>query len=186
MNNHITQENNSINSDYYDDDHDDEDDNYSDLIYTRFSIAICELFNEKIHGNTSTYVKYNYLVNTRFKYFNIKYINDYVNFINNKYANLHNFHHSIFKNYRNIVLNSNYIKPEIVECFYIDSYCIAIFKTFWIKIIQRTWKNILKKRNEIILKRMNPSSLFYKERNGKWSNDCLHFPTLKGMLSSLT
>lgn len=168
-----------------------------DIIYepdepssTRFTIALCELFNEKLHGDTSSHVKYHYLVNTRFKNLDIKCINDYSNFLNNSYIYETNLHHYIFRNYKNMILKGNYIKPQIVEVLYLKDdrgfdYCVAIIKTFWIKIIQRTWKNICVKRKEINCKRASMSSLHYKEINGKWPDNCIQYPGLRGMLTNL-
>jgi hypothetical protein len=196
--------NNSTNydvTDYSDSEYDDIDSEYSedtqDIIYeaeepssTKYVIALCELFNEKIHGNTSSDVKYHYLVNTRFKQLNMNCINEMANFLNNSYIYEGNLHHYIFRNYRNIILNGNYIKPEIVEILYLKAdrgfdYCVAIIKTFWLKIIKRAWKNILKKRQEIILRRKQITSLQYRERHGQWPKDCLYYPGLRGMLSNL-
>jgi len=182
-------------SDGEDDDfisNDNEEETFNTLIYSsdekntyKYCLALCELYNEKIHGQTNSMAKYNYLVNTRFKSFHFEIINNFANFINNGYLN-HSIHlnHNIFRNYKNMVLNK-YIKPEIVECFYIDGCCLAIFKTFWIKIIQRTWRNILKKKSEILFKRKFMSSLLHNKRNGVWPDDCKNYPTLKGMLSNL-
>jgi hypothetical protein len=184
-------------TEYSDNENSDTDNENDDIIYepdepssTRFNIALCELFNEKIHGNTLSDVIYHYLVNIRFKKLNMKCINEHSIFINNSYIYEHNLHHYIFRNYRNIVLNGNYIKPEIVEILYLKAdrgfdYCVAIIKTFWIKIIQRVWKNICKKRKEINIKRANISSLRYRELNRIWPKDCLYYPDLRGMLSNL-
>jgi len=177
-------------------DHDDLDELYDSLIYSpnesnlkKFCIAFCELYNEEIHGQSDSFnncINYYYLVHTRFKELNMKLINDFANYQNNKYSQVYSLEHNIFKNYRNMILNGNYFKPEIVECFYINHYYVAIIKTIWIKIIQRKWKNILIKRKEIIIKRKLISSILYREINGRWPNECLYYPTLKGMLSNLT
>ena len=152
---------------------------------TKFVIAICELYNEKLHGKEETVVKYHYLVNQRYKNLYMDLINDTIEFINLEYQYLNSYYHAIFKNYHNIVLN-NYIKPEIVECVYLNSnHCIAIIKTFWIKLIQRTWKSILKKREKIIKRKMKIQCIRYREINGKWPHECLGYPHLKGMLSYL-
>ena len=110
------------------------------------------------------------------------------NHYNNVYNNYRHKRHDIFKNYKNIISNKNYIKPEIAECIYLrnDGECIAILKTYWIRLIQRTWKNIYKKRISLIKKRCNLNSLKYKEIYGKWPNNCNEYPSLKGMLSFLT
>lgn len=197
---------NVFDSEYNDNDNDNDnyseytvtDGEYDDIVYetdedcnTRFSIALCELYNEKIQGYTSSYVKYHYLVNTRFKQLDMICINEFVDFLNNSYINEVDLNHNIFKNYRNMILNGNYIKPEIVEVLSLKGdeglgdYYVAIKKTFWIKIIQRTWKNIIKKRKEIITNRKKLISLFYREINGRWTNNCLQYPGLRGMLSNL-
>jgi hypothetical protein len=133
---------------------------YEDILYeaeepskTRFCIALCDLHNDKIHGSGPLG---HYLVNCRYKTLDMEYISETADFINEKYQRLNNYHHKLLSNYKEIVLSDNYIKPEIVECTYLKSgHCIAIIKTFWIKIIQRKWKNILKKKKHALRHRKN-------------------------------
>ena len=116
----------------------------------------------------------------------IDFINDIADNINGRYHYLGNHPHDIFRNYRQIIIKNNYIKPEITECIYLNTgHCIAILKTFWVRLIQRKWKNIIKERDNIIKKRCTLKSLRYREFNGKWPNDCLELPQLRGMLSQL-
>jgi hypothetical protein len=182
-----------VDSEYTDSEYDSDIDNeYEEnhLIYepeemsqTRYNIILCELYNERIHGNTNCEVLYHYLVNTRYKHLNLYYLNEHSNEIQNEYTYLHNQSHDIYRNYRNII-NNNYIKPQIGECIYLNTgHCVVILKTFWIKIIQRSWKNILKNRQTIIKKRCHPNSLRHREITGKWPNECLNYPGLRGMLS---
>jgi hypothetical protein len=94
--------------------------------------------------------------------------------------------HDIFRNYKQIITMDNYIKPEITECIYLNTgHCVAILKTFWLRLVQRKWKNIIKERNIIIKKRCNLNSLRHREITGKWPQDCLKLPQFKGMLSPL-
>jgi len=152
---------------------------------TRFNISVCEIYNSRIHGETNSDVLYHYLVHSRYKNFDIDYINEDATYIQNEYIYLPNQNHDIIRNYREIILN-NYIKPEITECIYLDSgHCVAIIKTHWLKLIQRTWKNIMKKREKIIKKRCHPTSLMHREITGKWPKDCCVYPKLKGMLSNI-
>jgi len=91
--------------------------------------------------------------------------------------------HPFIRNYEVIISNDNYIQPEIAEVVYLcGDECVAILKTFWIRIIQRAWKRVYKERQNIILIRRNPMSLKYRERNGKWANNCCNLPGLYGML----
>jgi hypothetical protein len=185
-------------SEIYEQDDEDDYDTDNDLTYylgnepslTRFNIVLCELHNEKIHGLlNNSYVKYFYLVNQRFKTLKMSVIEQHI-FLSKHWIS-HNLrvveNHSIFKNYKNIVLRENYYKPEIAECFYLETTqeCVAILKTFWIKIIQRKWKTIFKLRKEILKKRCNINFLKFRENTGNWPNECFHFPQLQGMLSNL-
>lgn len=150
---------------------------------TRFNLVLCELYNERIHGNCGdSLVKYHYLLTSRFKYLDINYINEIIDFTFNSYAYLSNQYHIIFRNYKNIIRNSNYIIPEIAECIKLENEeFIAIKKTFWIRIIQRKWKKIFKIKQEIFRKRILSSSLRYREIHGKWPIECRYNQTLKGM-----
>ena len=104
-----------------------------------------------------------------------------------KYNSLNNIvkNHSIIRNYKQIIAQQNYIQLHIAKVIYLSgSECVAILKTFWIKIIQRTWKKIYKKRCNIIALRKSYTSLFYRESHGKWPDNCLYLPSLQGLLST--
>jgi hypothetical protein len=119
------------------------------------------------------------------------YIEDCVNDFNAYYLHLINNNnaattHPVIQNYKNIILKQPYIKAEIAQCVYLENQeCVAILKTFWIKLIQRTWKNILQKRTSILQKRANIISLKHRELTGRWPNDCINYPELRGMLSDI-
>lgn len=119
---------NFYDSDFDDSDSEDESIDEYNLIYnceepssTQFNIVFCDLYNERFHGGGSgTLAKYHYLVAARLKKFNINYINKI------RFTYTYNL--------------------EIAECIDLETQeRIAIIKTIWIKLIQRTWKNILKK-----------------------------------------
>lgn len=175
-------------SGYETDDTNDYDTTYSadEISLTRYSIALCELYNEKIHGvpSPNSNVKYHYLTINRYKKLDTSLIGEICEFINTEYIYLPNQYHNIFKNYRNIITQNDYIKPEIAECIYLPTgECISIIKTLWIKLIQRKWKKIFKERQNVLKKRLSISALKYREINGKWPDFCLIYPSIKGMLS---
>jgi hypothetical protein len=154
---------------------------------TKFNIVICQLYNSKKDGipDANSGVEYHFITNDRFKIYDIVFINYFAEGYHE--YNVENITeitpHSIFRNYTNIVLRPDNIKPEIAECLYLSGgECVAILKTFWIKIIQRKWKNILAKRREIIKLRCQIKSILYREINGKWPRNCLEYPSLKGMM----
>jgi hypothetical protein len=175
-----------VDSDYTDDEYESDDEYVNDIVYdpeevslTRYNISLCEIYNSRIHGAVNSDVLYHYLVHSRYKKFDIDYINEDATYIQNEYAYLPNQNHDIIRNYKEIISN-NYIKPEITECIYLDSgHCVGIKKTYWIKLIQRTWKNICKKREKIDRLRCHPNSLTHREITGKWPENCLCIPKLK-------
>jgi hypothetical protein len=57
-----------------------------EISLTRFNIALCELYNTNIHGPETSEVLTHYLVISRYKEFNIEYISNIAEYINNKYV----------------------------------------------------------------------------------------------------
>ena len=173
----------------------DENEDYNNSYYepeeesiTKFNIILCELYNKNIHGiSSNSIIKYNYLTISKYKIIDRTIYRD-AKYHNNRYNNYRNKKHDIFKNYKNIISSNNYIKPEIAQCIYLsnENECIAILKTFWLRLIQRTWKNIYQKRILLTKKRCCLNSLKYREIYGKWPDNCNEYPRLKGMLSFLT
>ncbi len=92
--------------------------------------------------------------------------------------------HPTIRNYKNIISRSNYIKPEIAEYIILPTQeTIAILKTFWIRIIQRTWKKIYSQRKDILRKRCCPGAISTFQLTGKWPEHCRNLPGLRGMLT---
>ena len=99
-----------------------------------------------------------------------------------KHANEY-IYHPIINNYKNIISNRNYIQLEIFQKIYLKGdECVAILKTFWIRIIQKTWKKIYQQRKNIMNKRKNIKSILYRELNIKWPPNCSYLPSIYGML----
>jgi hypothetical protein len=179
-------------------DNEDENEDY-ETIYepeesslTKYNIILCELYNNKLHGNNANNnIHFHYLVHSRFKNLNMSFINETC--LNRKLdyyvlsaTDSNKLNHNRIRNYRNIVSGEGYIKPEIAQCIYLQTQeCVAILKTFWIRLIQRRWKNILAERKRVMEKRNNIISIMYREIYGNWPNGCLRYPRLRGMLSNL-
>jgi len=159
---------------------------------TKYNMVLCELFHKSFHGEPyDDIIQFHYFVSWRFKIMNLAKINNIIHFLNEEYLQLVNSNHpfvnnhSIYKNYKNILSSPNYIKLEIAQCIYYETHCVAILKTFWIRLIQRKWKSIFKNIKEILLKRCQLSALKHKQNTGRWPNDCFNVPSLKGMLYQL-
>lgn len=180
---------------------------------SKYNLVVCELFHERMHGfteNSDPNVKGHYLVIERLneedeedeeeeeedyedKYTKLNRVIALYNTLYNTNVLQANrkkrewyMQHSFIRNYEYIVCRPNHLKIDIAECLYLHgNECVAIIKTFWIRIIQRVWKKIMQKRREITKKRGSSSSLLYRERTGTWPKDCLCVPVLKGSLNSL-
>lgn len=152
---------------------------------TRYNVVLCELYN-KSYGNNKNLCYY-YLNIYSFKSLNMYLINKISKTYKTTYSLITNFKSfSLIKNYENIVKNENYIKPQIAENIVLESgHTICIIKTIWFKLIQRTWKKIYALRNDTIKKRCRIESLKFREITGRWPDDCIYFPSLNGMISSL-
>jgi hypothetical protein len=119
-------------------------------------------------------------------------ITSVIAFLKNQYSDPANFNlryfesHPTIRNYRNIINNSNYIKPEIGEYIVLPTQeAVAILKTFWLRILQRKWKNVFKERLNIMKMRSNPICVYARQITGKWPPYCSHLPGLTGMLNPL-
>jgi hypothetical protein len=79
---------------------------------------------------------------------------------------------------------SSYYKPQIAQCIYLpNSECVAILKTFWIRIVQRTWKKVFKQRKEVL--RQRTSLLALKKQEQVFRDSHFIVPSLVGMLSGM-
>ncbi len=63
--------------------------------------------------------------------------------------------------------------------------CSAIFKTMWLKIVQRRWKEIYRLRMQVMNERGSVNSLKYRQRHGKWPVHLNNLPSISGMLNHL-
>jgi hypothetical protein len=161
-----------------------------------YYIAICEIFNPRIHGkdeNSSIGIENHFLVSETFEleefYDNsyqdtitsLKY--DYKRVAKNNLKSLKEPHPTI-RNYNKIIQDKNFIKIDIV---FVDELpgneSVCYIKTFWIKLIQRRWKKIYKQRQDILKQRMLPKSIREREITGKWPKGLRIWPKgLKGLV----
>lgn len=164
-------------------------------------LVLCELYYKNIHGYSEQYSDTNidghYMVIESFTSLNEEsdsdedQISSIAQLYQAQYILLYNkyketLRHSLIQNYTNIISKDSYIKPEIAECFYLrGNEYVAVLKTHWLRLVQRTWKKIFETRRQVVQMRKNISSLFYRERTGKWPPECARYPLLKGMLNNL-
>ncbi len=159
-------------------------------------LAICELHHVDMHGFTEEsdeLVTSHYLVIDHVDPHDCNEWNDLISIHQQKYRyyKMHKWRgdglpqHPIVRNYSNIISHEKYVQPEIVERVYLrGSECVAIIKTFWLKIIQRAWKKTFSKRKQIEKLRFNPLNIRYWFTNGKWPESCSRLPDIHGLLVS--
>jgi len=114
----------------------------------KYNIVLCEIFNPSSHGfdnNSDPNIQGHHLVHTKFKKINWQTINGIIpnykkHLLKNSENNGLNIH-PLIRNYKTIISNNSYIKPEIAKVIYLSGgECVAILKTVWIRILQRTWR----------------------------------------------
>lgn len=126
-----------------------------------YNIVICEKYNQRRLGISDDGIQNHYLTHIRFKLLDMNLI------------------HSIMTN--------SVLRLEIAQCVYLPSNCcVSIIKTMWIKFIQRAWRRVLKERNKFTSNMSTSNTLRFREIYGKWTNNRLKYPGLKGMLSNLS
>ena len=170
----------------------------------KYNLVITELYNKKFHGfdhksdpnvlghyliiysyYTNNNIIINYFSDTHDYDYNFE---EYLNIYKKKYKFIKKYsekynvilHHPIIRNYHKIITNQNYIQPQIAEKIYLaGDECVAIFKTFWLKIVQRCWKRVYKERKNILDKILrNPILLINSQSNPKWN---IKIPSIYGM-----
>jgi len=142
---------------------------------SKYCLAYCEIFNSKIHGkddSSSKNIDSHHLIfmtlhNDEFHndaYF-IEISNDICIIrenLKNRYS--HDSNHPVIRNYSEILIKKEYISLEIVECIELEGgEHVAIYKTFWLRIIQRKWKRYCESKKKRMAALLQPYGLFMRE-----------------------
>ena len=160
-----------------------------------YYIAICEIFNPRIHGkdeNSSIGIENHFIVSETFElaeFYDNSYQDtitalkaDYKRVAKKNSKSLKQSHPTI-RNYNKIIQANNFIKIDIVVISELPgNESVGYIKTFWIKLIQRRWKKIYKQRQDVLKQRMLPKSIREREITGKWPKGLTLWPKgLKGL-----
>lgn len=147
---------------------------------SKYCLAYCEIFNSKIHGkddSSSKNIDSHYLIfmtlhNDEFHndaYF-IEISNDICIIrenLKNRYFNFFmysNYSHPVIRNYANILIKKEYISLEIIECVELEGgEHVAIYKTFWLRIIQRKWKRYCESKKKRLAALLQPYGFLMRE-----------------------
>lgn len=148
--------------------------------HSKLKFAVCEIYNPGIHGHVKKHKEDlygHYLVTITFKQFpyanetseyHVNYVIDTLErYYQRYYQQQLALQHPFIRNYKNIIIQNGF-KLDIIENIYLQGgESIAILKTFWIRIIQRTWKRIYAERIAIQNKAKSLLKLRSREIGGK-------------------
>jgi len=143
--------------------------------HSKYSLAYCEIFNSKIHGkddSSSKNIESHFLI---FKTLHNDEFHNDAEFIeisndiciireNLKNRHLNYYSHPVIRNYASILIKKDYISLEIIECVELEGgEHVAIYKTFWLRIIQRKWKRYCDSKKKRLAALLQPYGLFMRE-----------------------
>jgi len=170
--------------------------NLSNNYINKNVLLIPEIYNKYFHGRTfdsdpnidgQFLVLQTFYINSDSNIYDFfKYVNNLSNFYKKYYEK--NFcslvlPHTLLRNYNNIIKHPGYLNIQIGQINYLKgTECVCVIKTFWLKIIQRSWKKIFKIRNSILKTRCRPDSIIHRQITGKWPENCVYIPSIRGML----
>jgi len=145
----------------------------------KYEMAFCVFFNAYIHGkdeNSSPNIDSHYLIlhsidtNT---FYNSQEFTTFMNMMNisrsyySRYfeLNRHSIEHPVIRNYKVAVFKKNYISLEIIQHVELEGggEHVAIYKTFWLRIIQRKWKKYYHYKMQLVRKLLHPRGLLLRE-----------------------
>lgn len=122
---------------------------------SNYKIAICELFNPKMHGitvNSSSDIDGQFLVHTTF---NVEEFveNEWISILDMMKAQYASYppsfkRHNLIRNYKNIIDDNNYFKLDIVKMIEMNGgECVGIIKTTGLKRLQKLYKRKIYEKN---------------------------------------
>ena len=173
----------------------DSDSDVESIENNKTGLVLCELFHPAMHGFTNESdpnVLGHYLVIGAYPCdFSASFSMTQV--INNFQRNIRELlqHprfgvHPWIRNYKEIAVRNDYIRPEIATCVMLNGdEKVAIIKTFWVRLIQRTWKKVFQERCRKLALRRGFNALQFREMHGLWPDSCGVLPGLRGMLHGL-
>jgi hypothetical protein len=164
--------------------------------YSKYCLAYCEIFNSKFHGkddSSSKNIDSHYLIFMTMRNDDFHNHADFIEISNdicmirenlkNRYFNFlmysHYSNHPVIRNYSEILIKKEYISLEIIECIELEGgEHVAIYKTFWLRIIQRKWKRYCESKKKRMAALLQPYGLFMREIGISRFNDARFQPKI--------
>jgi len=141
---------------------------------SKYKLAFCEFFNSDIHGKNETSsrnIDSHFLIlrtlniNTFYDLQHYNFITRFIGNIRRQYVRyIRTTSNQVIRNYKNAVIKKNYVSLEIIEHVELEGgEHVAIYKTFWLRIIQRMWKKHCSYKKELLQKLLKPRGLLLRE-----------------------
>ena len=146
---------------------------------SKYKLAYCEFFNSDIHGKNETSshnIDSQFLIlktlniNTFYDLHHYASITRFISIVRRQYVgyintiNTFTREHSVIRNYKNAIIKKNYVSLEIIEQVELEGgEHVAIYKTFWLRIVQRIWKKQCNYKKELLRKLLKPRGLLLRE-----------------------
>ena len=149
--------------------------------HSKYTLAYCEIFNSKIHGKDNFSSKN---IDSHYLIFMTLHNRDFYNHpefveisnhicsirekIKNRYFNFfmfaHYSNHPVIRNYNEILIKKDYISLEIIEYIELEGgENVAIYKTLWLRIIQRKWKRYCDSKKKRVAALLQPYGFLMRE-----------------------
>lgn len=149
-------------------------------IASPYKLVLPQIYNSTIHGDPECdghYLVHRTLKNTN--YYNPSHVRT-MQFINNHDKM---YMHPFIRNYSRIIGAVGFAQPQIAECVYLPGgEYIAVLKTFYIRLIQRAWKKTFARRVQMQQQKKRPDNILYRLKHGRWPDNCINLPSLRGLL----
>ena len=146
---------------------------------SKYKLAFCEFFNSDIHGKNETSsrnIDSHFLIlrtlniNTFYDLHHYNSITRFIGIVRRQYVQYistftrEHREHPVIRNYKNAVIKKNYVSLEIIELVELEGgEHVAIYKTFWLRIVQRIWKKHCAYKKELLQKLLKPRGLLLRE-----------------------
>ena len=145
--------------------------------HSKYNLAYCEIFNSKFHGkddSSSKNIDSHYLIFMTLHNHDFHNDAEFIEISNNiciirenlknRYSNYSNYSHPVIRNYTEILIKKDYMSLEIIECIELEGgEHVAIYKTFWLRIIQRKWKRYCESKKKRLAALLQPYGFLIRE-----------------------
>ena len=146
---------------------------------SKYELAFCVFFNASIHGrdeNSSPDIDSHYLILHSVDmdvFYHSQEFSTFMHMINasrRHYARYIEFNqrtteHPVIRNYKCAVVKKNYISLEIIQHVELEGggEHVAIYKTFWLRILQRKWKKHYDSKMQRVRNLLKPRGMLLRE-----------------------